>query len=278
MNKAEREIIRIDEDLCDGCGQCLLNCAEGALQIIDGKARLVSENLCDGFGNCVGACPQDAITIIRRPADDFDETALEEHLKTFRPEIPAASVPEPKATTRPVTPTSPAMPSFPPHAHAGGCPGSAMRMFDASPAVENESEETGAIRSTLTQWPVQLMLVPPTAPFLKGREILLAADCCPFAYADFHRKYLKGKALLVGCPKLDDLDHYRQKLEEIFRHSGCAGVTVMIMEVPCCGGMNIIARQALQASGVDIPLNEVVIGIRGEVLRESTVESKSGAV
>ena len=115
------------------------------------------------------------------------------------------------------------------------------------------------------------MLVPPTAPFLKGREILLAADCCPFAYADFHRKYLKGKALLVGCPKLDDLNHYRQKLEDTFRDSGCTGVTVMIMEVPCCGGLDIVAREALKASGRDIPLKEIVIGIRGEVLQEKIV-------
>ena len=147
-----------------------------------------------------------------------------------------------------------------------------MRSFDASPEVESDTSEiTGEIKSTLTQWPVQLMLVPPTAPFLKGREILLAADCCPFAYADFHRKHLKGKALLVGCPKLDDLNHYRQKLEETFRDSGCTGVTVMIMEVPCCGGLDIVAREALKASGRDIPLKEIVIGIRGEVLQEKVV-------
>ena len=145
-----------------------------------------------------------------------------------------------------------------------------MRTFEAkTPTAQDDSDGSRAeIQSTLTQWPVQLMLVPPTAPFLKGREILLAADCCPFAYADFHRKYLKGKALLVGCPKLDDLNHYRQKLEEIFRQSGCTGVTIMIMEVPCCGGMDVVAREAVKASGRDIPIKEVVIGIRGEVLRE----------
>jgi len=277
MNKIVREIIKIDEDLCDGCGQCILSCAEGALQIIDGKARLVSETLCDGFGNCVGTCPQDAIKIIKREADDFDEEAVQEHLKTFKPEIPAAATASKPAGSSGTIATIPMALHGPstaphPHAHSGGCPGSAMRMFEASPeTAEDESDTTGEIRSTLVQWPVQLMLVPPTAPFLRGKELLLAADCCPFAYADFHRKYLKGKSLLVGCPKLDDLDHYRQKLEEVFRHSGCTGVTVMIMEVPCCGGLNLIARQALQASGVDIPFKEVVIGVRGDVLREREV-------
>jgi len=275
MSQTVREIIKIDEDLCDGCGQCILSCAEGALQIIDGKAKLVSETLCDGFGNCVGTCPQDAIKIIKREAEDFDEAAVQEHLKTFKPEIPAsaqaANAPKESQTiaTIPMASNNPS-PAHHHHAHSGGCPGSAMRMFESAPETD-DADAPGEIRSTLVQWPVQLMLVPPTAPFLRGRELLLAADCCPFAYADFHRKYLKGKSLLVGCPKLDDLDHYRQKLEEVFRHSGCTGVTVMIMEVPCCGGMNLIARQALQASGVDIPFKEVVIGIRGEVLREREV-------
>jgi NAD-dependent dihydropyrimidine dehydrogenase PreA subunit len=275
MTKKMREIITIDEDLCDGCGQCIVDCEEGALQIIDGKAKLVKESLCDGFGNCVGGCPQDAITIIKREADDFDEAEVEEHLKTFKPNIPSPSTDAaPHTAPQPATPlpttiqaTAPS-----PHHHGGGCPGSAMRSFDTSPRVESDaSETTGEIKSTLTQWPVQLMLVPPTAPFLKGREILLAADCCPFAYADFHRKHLKGKALLVGCPKLDDLNHYRQKLEDTFRDSGCTGVTVMIMEVPCCGGLNMVAREALKASGANIPLKEIVIGIRGEVLQEKVV-------
>ena len=253
MSRRMREIIQIDEELCDGCGECIISCAEGALKIIDGKARLVSDTLCDGFGNCIGACPQNAITIIKREADEFDEAIVEHH----RP-APAVQAAKPAVIT--------ALP------HAGGCPGSAMRMFEA-PGQSRPvgSANVGEIPSTLTQWPVQLMLVPPTAPFLKGREILLAADCAPFAFADFHRKLLAGKALLVGCPKLDDLEHYRQKLEEICRHSGCTGLTVVMMEVPCCGGLGMIARQAITASGSDIPLKEIIVGIRGDILRETAV-------
>lgn len=265
---AIREIIRIDETLCDGCGQCILSCAEGALQIIDGKAKLVSETLCDGFGNCVGSCPQDAITIIKREADDFDENAvkrqLDEHQKTAAtaatekaPAIQAAA----EAGPSPVT-------MMPPRQHAtGGCPGSAMRMFPAGDS--SPSAEPRPVSSQLTQWPVQLMLVPPTAPFLKGREILLTADCCPFAFADFHGTFLRGKALLVACPKLDDLNHYREKLEELFRDSGCTGVTVMMMEVPCCGGLRWAAQTAMEASGKNLPLREVIIGVRGNILRDA---------
>ena len=273
MGKIVRDIIEIDEDLCDGCGLCILSCAEGALQLIDGKAKLVSETLCDGFGNCVGECPQDAITIIKQEADEFDEAVVEEHLKTFKPEVPA-SLPQKNPAPQPAAAFRMAgqhIPSAPHHAHGGGCPGSARRSFQAMTEDVDNTTPAGDLKSTLTQWPGQLMLVPPTAPFLKGREILLAADCCPFAFADFHRQFLKGKALLVGCPKLDDINHYRGKLEEIFRHSGCTGVTVMTMEVPCCGGLNIISREAIRSCGRDIPLTEVVVGIRGEMLRKTVV-------
>ncbi len=267
---AVREIIRIDEDLCDGCGACILNCAEGALQIIDGKARLVSDTLCDGFGNCVGSCPQDAITIIKREADDFDETAVKRHQDNERKTAAAAGeipVIAPMARTDhpPVTMVSPRH-----YAHAG-CPGSAMRMFAAGGPRPGEEKPAAHASSQLTQWPVQLMLVPPTAPFLKGREILLAGDCCPFAYAEFHRDFLAGKALLVGCPKLDDLNYYRNKLEDIFRDSGCTGVTVLMMEVPCCGGLAQAARQAMAAAGKDLPVREVIVGVRGDILRDTSL-------
>ena len=144
-----------------------------------------------------------------------------------------------------------------------------MKSFESKAKIDDICESVNAQPSTLTQWPVQLMLVPPTAPFLKGREILLAADCCPFAYADFHQKFLKGRALLVGCPKLDDLNYYREKLTTVFRDSGCTGVSVLVMEVPCCTGLDIVAREALQLSGRDIPMTKTVIGIRGEILSES---------
>lgn len=270
---AVREIIRIDENLCDGCGDCILSCAEGALQIIDGKARLVSDMLCDGFGNCLGACPRDAITIIKREAEDFDESAIKRHGNDERPSFSSSGPgdspavrPAPMSVPSPVTMVSPA------RHMSGGCPGSAMRMFPAEDESSSaEKRPACPAPSQLTQWPVQLMLVPPTAPFLKGREILLAADCCPFAFADFHGTFLKGKALLVGCPKLDDLNYYREKLEEIFRESGCTGVTVMMMEVPCCGGLRWATEQALQTSGKSLPLKEIIIGVRGTILRESTI-------
>jgi NAD-dependent dihydropyrimidine dehydrogenase PreA subunit len=254
MAKLTREIVKIDEALCDGCGDCVPSCAEGAIQIIDGKARLVAENLCDGFGNCLGVCPKGAITIEKREADDYDEAAVEHHLE--KPVVMKQAMPVP------------AMPA-PPIAHHAGCPGSAMRSFAAS--VPAGVKTGGEAVSALTQWPVQLMLVPPTAPFLKGRELLLAADCCAFASAEFHSRFLAGKALLVGCPKLDDLNHYREKLEQVVRQSGCTGITVMIMEVPCCGGLQWAITEAVKAAGSQVPLKEVVIGVRGDVLRETVI-------
>ncbi len=250
MAKAVRDIVRIDEELCDGCGDCILSCAEGAIQIIDGKARLVADNLCDGFGNCLGVCPRGAITIEKRSAEAFDETAVSPQT------VPSLPNPVP-ISVRPAAP------------HGGGCPGSAVRMFGSGKSESSLRPVDGAsLPSELTQWPVQLMLVPPTAPFFQGREILLAADCCAFASGDFHRRFLAGKALLVGCPKLDDLNHYRHKLEAVFRDSGCTGVTVLIMEVPCCGGLRMAALEAFRASGADFPLTEIVLSIRGEVLRQ----------
>lgn len=263
--KLVRDIIRIDEELCDGCGECVPNCAEGAIRIIDGKARLVAENLCDGIGACLGTCPRGAITIEKRAADPFDESGVPGHGTPPASKPPFPSKPLPRA----VPPGSEA--GCPPHlGHHGGCPGSAIRTF--APVVLQtgcEPDQSGEIRSTLTQWPVQLMLVPPTTPFLAGREILLAADCCGFAYGDFHRRFLAGKALLVACPKLDNLAYYRQKLELLFRQSGCTGVTVMTMEVPCCSGLKAAALEAYQAAGAGFPIREVVIGIRGDILRQA---------
>jgi NAD-dependent dihydropyrimidine dehydrogenase PreA subunit len=288
MSKQIREIIIIDEDLCDGCGDCVPSCVEGAIQIIDGKAKLVADNLCDGIGNCLGTCPQGAITIEKREAENYDEKAVEKHLHSLETDQQPAK-PEPlKMASMAPSGTHATHAGHGVHtahgnhadpgAHADhgespcGCPGSAMRSFDAaSHPQQTESDTAAPLASTLSQWPIQIMLVPPTAPFLKGRELLLAADCVPFAHADFHRKFLKGKSLLVGCPKLDDVKFYREKLEEVFRQSGCTAVTVMIMEVPCCTGLSMIAQEALNASGADIVLNEIVIGLRGDVLREQRV-------
>lgn len=239
-----RKIVKIDEDKCNGCGLCVPACAEGAIKIVNGKAQLSADNLCDGLGACLGECPQDAIRIIERDAAEFDEAAVAQHL----------------GKSGPVRETA-----HPHHApSAGGCPGSRAVIISPAPAPE-ASAENAIQPSQLTQWPVQLHLVPTTAPFLQNADLLIAADCVPFAYADFHRDFLAGKAVLVGCPKLDDNSFYLEKLTELFRVSAIRSVTVVRMEVPCCGGIVMAARQALAASGKTIPLHEVTIGIRGEV-------------
>ncbi len=231
-----REIVKIDEKRCNGCGLCVPACAEGAIQIIDGKARLIADNLCDGLGACLGHCPQDAIIIENRQADAFDEEAVESHLQG--PEEPHSA---------------PA---------GGGCPSARV-----SVPADREEPGVGAGRrpSALRQWPVQMQLVPPSAPFLADADLLLAADCVPFAYADFHRDYLQGKTLLVGCPKLDDGQAYLEKLTAILRGNDIRGLTVLHMEVPCCSGLVMIARRAIAESGKTVPLETVRIGLQGDV-------------
>jgi Pyruvate/2-oxoacid:ferredoxin oxidoreductase delta subunit len=204
----KRKIINIDEDKCDGCELCVDACHEGAIQIVDGKAKLVSEIYCDGLGDCLAECPQDAITIEEREADAFDEKAVEEHLQK-----------KSAAEAKPMPPIS------------GGCPGAAMRKFDKrpAPAAAGGSADDAAGPSQLGHWPIQLMLVPPGAPFLKETDILICADCVPFAVPNFHSHYLAGKSLLVGCPKLDDIDYYEEKLKAIFAESNPKTITVLKM-------------------------------------------------
>ncbi len=240
VSKTMRKIVHIDEEKCDGCGLCVPSCAEGALQIIDGKARLVSEIYCDGLGACLGECPQDAISIEEREAPEYDEVATEEHLEQQRQHDTAPSAEGNLAC---------------------GCPGSAMQQFE-SPATDAAATHQP---SRLTQWPVMLTLVPPTAPFLAGADVLLTGDCVAYASGSFHQDFLKDHALLVACPKLDDWEAHLAKLTAVLQQSAPKSVTVMRMEVPCCGGLTQIAQQAIQASGRKIPLAEVVIGIHGEI-------------
>jgi NAD-dependent dihydropyrimidine dehydrogenase PreA subunit len=237
--KTLRKIVKINEDLCNGCGACIISCAEGALKIIDGKAKLISEKYCDGLGNCLN-CPQGAITIEEREADDFDEMAVEKHLKSKEIETKSA----------------------------GGCPFANVKQFDnlsniACPAAVI----TEAInKSRLGHWPVQLALVPPTAPFLKDADLVLAADCVPFAYAGFHREFLgENIALLVACPKLDNFQVHQEKLNAILKQSGIKSLTVLHMEVPCCSGLVHMAKQAILASGNVVPFKDITIGIKGEL-------------
>ena len=239
--KAMRKIIRIDEELCTGCGDCVGACQEGAIALVDGKAALVKEIYCDGLGACLGHCPTGALTIVEREADEYDEDATQAHR---------------------------AAPSPPAHAHhgVGGCPGSALRELKPPlrPAERAAGEEAA---SALAHWPVQLMLVPPHAPFLRGADLLLCADCVPFALPDFHGRFLAGRALLVGCPKLDDLDYYQQKLTAIFATARPKSVTVLRMEVPCCGGLAHAALEARAAAGSAATVEVHTIGIDGRVQR-----------
>jgi len=231
-----RQIIRIDEEKCSGCGQCIIDCAEGALEIVDGKAKLVGEIYCDGLGACLGGCPTGALTIEEREADAFDERAVEELL-------------EKQEKTEP-------MPC--------GCPGSAMRSFEA--ASSGTAPSLRLEPSGLSQWPVQLMLIPSGAAFLDGADILVCADCVPFAMPSFHTRYLNGRAVLVGCPKLDDAAHYRQKLEAIFAEAKPRSITVLRMEVPCCGGLSRLVTEARDAAVPECPLDIDVVRIEdGEV-------------
>ena len=247
-----REVVIIDEEKCNGCGDCVPACAEGAIQIIDGKAKLLADNLCDGLGACLGHCPMDAIHIEKRDADEFDEELVNKHLKDIGRE------PLPDHGQVPATPVT-----APPQ---GGCPGSRMMNFD-KPATNAgaEVEETGSRQSQLRQWPVQMTLVPPTAPFFQDAELLIAADCVPFAHADFHKEMLKDKALLIGCPKLDDGQSYVDKLTAILQHNNIKKLIVARMEVPCCGGLTQIAQVALKASGKDIPFEIVTVSIQGDI-------------
>ena len=253
-----RKIVHIDQDKCDGCGLCVPSCAEGAITIVDGKAQISADNLCDGLGACLGDCPRDAITIIERDAEEFDEAAVEKHLEAKGQAAPA------KQHGHGGGHGGGHHGGHHGHAHGGGCPGSRAQSFAPSPA--GTAPAAGSVQSQLAQWPVQLHLVPVTAPYFKDAELLITADCVPFAYGNYHRDFLAGKAVVVGCPKLDDNNAYLDKLTELFKVSGIKGITVLRMEVPCCGGIVMAARQALAASGMEIPLREVTISIRGEIV------------
>ena len=238
---ATRKIVHIDEDKCTGCGLCIPKCAEGALQIIDGKAKLVSEVYCDGLGACLGECPEDAITIIEREADEFDEKTTAKHLK----EIGQQQVEEKKAPA-----------SKPMHR----CPSSKEKILP-----KQESAKDVKIPSALEHWPVKIQLVAPSATFFKDADILITADCAPFAYANFHNDFMKKKAVIIGCPKLNDSELYYDKIVSILKNNDVKSVTVAHMEVPCCFGLNQLVDEAIRASGKDIKKKAIIIGIEGNI-------------
>lgn len=236
-----RKIIHIDEDKCNGCGLCATACHEGAIDIIDGKAKLVRENFCDGFGDCLPGCPTGAITFEEREAPEYDETAVQESKK--KKELQEKMK----------------------HLHEGGCPGSRMRMLEQPGEAGSNIAEPMRQAPQLRNWPVQIKLAPINAPYFNKAKLLIAADCTAYAYANFHQEFMRGKVTLVGCPKLDAVD-YSEKLTEIIRSNEIQEVTIVRMEVPCCGGLEMAAKKALQASGKFIPWQVVTISIDGKIL------------
>ncbi len=239
-----RTIIQIDEEKCIGCGLCTMNCAEGAIKVIDGKARLISDTYCDGLGKCLPHCPQDAMKLIEREAESFDRQAAEiRHSKQDKPNKPIG----------------------------GGCPGSRPIVFDAPPVEKAKSRiDSGDveinIKPQLRQWPVQLKLVATKADYFENADLLITADCVPFAYPNYHLDILKGKTVVVGCPKLDDNEYYIDKLTDIIANNSIKSVTVAFMEVPCCGGLVRGVDMAVAISGKNIPVNKIKIGIQGQIL------------
>ena len=252
---SKRKIVKIDEEKCTGCGECVPSCAEGAIQIIDGKARLAADNLCDGLGACLGDCPAGAITIEERDADEHDEAAVAKRLG-HAPKHDHGHKHLGGAVQD--------------HGQMGGCPGSRVMTFER-PAGE-ASAAAGPQASELRQWPVQLHLVSPRAPYFQGADLVLAADCTAFAMGDFHAKHLRGRALAVACPKLDDgQDVYLEKLVALIDEAKVNTMTVLIMGVPCCGGLLELARAAAAKASRKVPIKRVLVGLQGEVIAEDWI-------
>ncbi len=261
---AKRQMVVIDEDLCTGCGECIPNCAEGALEIVDGKVRVVEEVLCDGLGACLGHCPEGALTVEEREAPEFDEEAVARRLEELGQTAPAAVAPAAAAPA------------------PRGCPGSLAMTLDRAeskpssgelasgdtrgPGAAGAGDAARAERSTeslLGHWPVQLGLVNPLAPYFRDADLLVAADCAPVAYRMFHEDFLDGRSVVLACPKLDDAQAHLEKLAELFRASRPRSVTVAHMEVPCCFGLVALVRRAAEIAGLEAPVQETVITVRG---------------
>jgi len=245
-----RKIIEIDEERCDGCGQCVPACAEGAIQIIDGKAKVINDRFCDGLGACLGECPREALKLVERKAEAFDEAAVEAHLE----EMAQTGEKQPAGETL-----------------ACGCPSSRLQTFASPESACQTANQPAAVTgsaSNLGHWPVQIRLIPPEAPFLKNADLVVAADCVPVAYPDFQANFLAGRTVMIGCPKFDNLDEYLEKFTAIFQTADIRRVTVLIMEVPCCAGLPGMLKKALARAGKDLPVHQVTISSRGKVINE----------
>lgn len=233
----KRNIIKIEEEKCTGCGLCITDCPEGALKIVNGKVKLVKESLCDGLGACVGKCPTGALVVEQRDAAEFDEQEAKMNMERSQ------------------------------KAHAGhghhGCPGMAVAAWDDKPADAPVAAQASALR----QWPIELKLLNPQAPYFQNADLVVAADCVPFSYANFHSRFLKGKTLVIFCPKLDGAnEEYIEKLSEIFKLNAIKSITVVHMEVPCCSGTTYIVEEALKKSGKSITVKDYTISLRGEII------------
>jgi len=255
LNRVNRKIIKIDEDLCTGCGNCVVACAEAALEVIDGKARVVNDIFCDGLGACMGECPEGALEIIEREALEFDEEAVEKRLESLnhKESIETEQVRQIVAD----------------HAQQCGCPSAQTMVFDES---EVQTELVGKIPSALRQWPVQMHLINPEAPYYQGADVLLSADCVGFSYGDFHRDFLKQKSIAIACPKLDQgKEIYIDKIKSLIDDAKINTLTVAIMDVPCCSGLLSLAQEGAKRANRKVPIKYVVVGIQGNILKEEWV-------
>lgn len=259
MNIVLRKVIQIDEEMCDGCGHCVLACAEGALQIIDGKAKVISETFCDGLGACIGECPTGALSIVEREAAPFDEEAVKE------------SAPVNVTKTAPV--------------HPRGCPSTELQILrmNSSPSSAGKGAQSIATKggSSLSHWPIQIRLIPATAPFLKHADLLVIADCTAVAFPIMHCGLAESRVVMMGCPKFDDVRGYAEKFREIFEAAGIKSVTAVIMEVPCCYGLPAIIKNGMKMAKKSIPMEVLVVNARGEisnkvVLHEQKTAEKKG--
>jgi len=278
---AKRKIIKIDADKCNGCGLCIPNCPEGAMQIIDGKARLISDLFCDGLGACIGHCPQGAIAIEEREAQEYDEREVMENIVKQGKNVITAHLAHLKGHNQSgylkqaidfLKEKNIEIPLEEDvrhgHAHgSSGCPSAKIMDFRKKEEAAKEESSLPKAESQLRTWPVQIMLVPPIAPYLNNSNLLIAADCVPFAYADFHRDLLKDKILLVGCPKLDDTQVYQEKINQILKLNQIKSITYAHMEVPCCFGLVNIIKEAITQSGKGVPFKEIIISIKGEIIK-----------